>query len=158
MIWFGDRAGIFGPWHLPFFLESSGHRHLHACLLFVIYGPESKSFRQREFLAIHFKIENLSLYCSVCSVVQHVWLFATPWTVAHQAPLSKGFSRHEYWSGLPFPTPWSSKPGIEPMSPVSPALAGGFCTAEPPGKPLLLLHNRCTISIPFLPFSRHPRL
>ena len=39
------------------------------------------------------------------------------------------------------------------MSPVSPALAGGFCTAEPPGKPLLLLHNRCTVSIPFLPFS-----
>ena len=41
-----------------------------------------------------------------------VWLFATLWTVAHQAPLSMGFSRQEYWSGLPFPSP-----GIEPRSP-----------------------------------------
>ena len=42
---------------------------------------------------------------------------ATPWTVAHQAPLYMGFSRHEYWSGLPFPSPEDlSDPGIEPMS------------------------------------------
>ena len=37
--------------------------------------------------------------------LSHVWLFATPWTVAHQPPLSMGFSRQEYWSGLPFPSP-----------------------------------------------------
>ena len=37
-------------------------------------------------------------------VVSHAWLFAIPWTVAHQAPLSMGFSRQEYWSGLPFPS------------------------------------------------------
>ena len=37
--------------------------------------------------------------------LSRVWLFATPWTVAHQAPLSKGFSSQEYWSGLPFPSP-----------------------------------------------------
>ena len=43
---------------------------------------------------------------------------ATPWTVAHQAPLSLGFSRQEYWSGLPFPSPWDlPDPGIEPRSP-----------------------------------------
>ena len=60
----------------------------------------------------------------------------TPWTVAHQAPLSMGFSREEYWSGLPFPPPGDlPDPGIEPMSPVSPALAGGCFTTEPPGKP-----------------------
>ena len=59
--------------------------------------------------------------------------FETPWTVAHQAPLSMGFPRQEYWRGLPF-----TSPGDLPnprMSPVSPALAGGFFTAEPPGKP-----------------------
>ena len=52
---------------------------------------------------------------------------ATPWTVAHQAPLSLEFSRQEYYSGLPFPSPGDLPyPGIEPMSLVSPALAGGF--------------------------------
>ena len=39
------------------------------------------------------------------SIVSHVRLFATPWTVAHQAPLSMGFPKEEYWIGLPFPTP-----------------------------------------------------
>ena len=56
----------------------------------------------------------------------------TPWTVAHQAPLSVGFSRQEDWSGLPFPPPGDLlDPGIEP---VSPALAGSFFTTELPGK------------------------
>ena len=62
-----------------------------------------------------------------------VLLFATPWTVARQAPLSMGFSRQQYWSGLPFPPPRDlPDPGIKPESP---ALAGGFLTTEPPGKP-----------------------
>ena len=53
--------------------------------------------------------------------------FVTPWTVTHQAPLSKEFSRQEYWSGLLFPTPGNlPNPGIEPTSPVSSALAGRF--------------------------------
>ena len=53
----------------------------------------------------------------------------------HQAPLSMGFPRQEYCSGLPFPTPGHlPDPGIEPESPVSPALAGGFFTAALPGK------------------------
>ena len=52
--------------------------------------------------------------------------FVTPWTVAHQAPLSMGVPRQEYWSGLPFPSSGDLPgPGIEPMSLVSPALAGG---------------------------------
>ena len=59
--------------------------------------------------------------------------FETQWTVTHQAPLSMGFPRQEYWSGLPFPSSGDLPvPGTEPMSP---ALAGGFITAEPPGKP-----------------------
>ena len=65
---------------------------------------------------------------------------ATPWTVARQAPLSMEFSRQEYWSGFPFPSPGDlSTPGIEPGSP---ALAGTFSTAEPPGKP----HDQCTLN------------
>ena len=59
--------------------------------------------------------------------------FASPWTVAHQAPLSLGFPRQEYWSGLSFPSPGDlSDPGTEP---VSPALVGGFLATEPRGKP-----------------------
>ena len=68
-------------------------------------------------------------------VLSCVRLFVTPWTVTRQAPLSMGFSRQEYCSGLPFPTPGDFlEPGIEPMSPASPALAGGFVATEPPGK------------------------
>ena len=71
----------------------------------------------------------------VCSDAQSS-LSATPWTVARQAPLSMGFSQQESWSGLPFPPPGDLPiPGVEPMPPVSPALAGRFFTTEPPGKP-----------------------
>ena len=59
--------------------------------------------------------------------------YLIPWTVACQAPLSVGFPRQEYWSGLPFPSLGDlPDPGIEPTSP---ALAGGFFTTAPPGKP-----------------------
>ena len=69
-------------------------------------------------------------------VHNRVQLFATPWTVALQAPLSMGFSRLESWSGLPFPPPGGlSDPGLEPTSLVSPALAGGFFTTMPHRKP-----------------------
>ena len=56
---------------------------------------------------------------------------ATPWTVAHQAPLSMGFSSQEYWSRLPSPSPGDlPNPGVEPTSLASPALAGGFFTTS----------------------------
>ena len=59
-----------------------------------------------------------------------VQLFATPWTVAYHAPLSMGFSRQEYWSGLPFPSPGDlPNTGIEP---VSPALQTDALPSEPP--------------------------
>ena len=65
----------------------------------------------------------------------HFWYFATPWTLAHEAALSMGFSRQEYWSGLPFPSPGDlPNPGIESMSPVSPALQADSFNAEPSGK------------------------
>ena len=59
--------------------------------------------------------------------------FVTPWTVAHQASLSMGFPRQEFWSGLPFPSP-GDLPDLG-IKPASPALAGGFFTTEPSGKP-----------------------
>ena len=66
--------------------------------------------------------------------LSHVRLFVISWTVAHQAPPSMEFSRHEYWSGLPFPSPGDlPDPGIEPRSPT---LQADALLSEPPGKPL----------------------
>ena len=68
----------------------------------------------------------------IYAVLSHFSL-STPWTVTHQAPLSMEFFRQEYWSGWPFSTPGDlPDPGIQH---ISPALAGGFFTTEPPGKP-----------------------
>ena len=67
----------------------------------------------------------------VLSRFSHVQLLAC------QDPLSMGFSRQEYWSGLSFPSPGDlPDPGIEPASPIAPALADGFFITKPPGKPL----------------------
>ena len=70
----------------------------------------------------------------LCLVVSCVRLLATLWTVDSRA-LSVGFSRQEYWSGLPFPSPRDlPNPGIKPVSPVSPALQADSLPAEPSGK------------------------
>ena len=71
--------------------------------------------------------------CVCVKLLSHVRLFATPWTVAHQAPPSMRFSRQEYWSGLPFPSPGDlPNLGTEPSSP---ALLVDSLPSEPPGKP-----------------------
>ena len=71
------------------------------------------------------QIPCLLYYACVLIRFSHVQLFATPWTVARQAPLYMGFSKQEYWSGLPFPSPVDlPNPGIEPGSPT----AGRFFT------------------------------
>ena len=77
-------------------------------------------------------ILSLIFACVLCAQsLSCVWFFETSWTVAHQAPLSMGFSQQEYWSGLPFPPPGDLlHPGIEPESPVLPALAGRFFTTS----------------------------
>ena len=68
------------------------------------------------------------------NLLSHVQLFATPWTVAHQAYLSMGFPRKEYWSGLPFPSPGDlPELGIELATPASQADSS---LSEPPGKTL----------------------
>ena len=80
-------------------------------------------------------------------------LFVTPRTLAHQAPLSMGFSRQEYWSRLPFSPPGDPpNPGIKLESPASPALADRVLTAEPPGK-LQLLYMESVTSKPIV-YSR----
>ena len=73
-----------------------------------------------------------------CSVMSNS--FTTPWTVAHQVPLSMGFSKQEYWSGLPFPPPGDlPDPGIEPSSLGPPALADRFFTTVPAGKSCMII-------------------
>ena len=76
----------------------------------------------------HIQSSQYHIVC-VCVGVTQSCPTATPWTVAHQAPLSKGFSRQEYWSGLSYPPPEDlPNPGIKLTSPASPALAGEFFT------------------------------
>ena len=92
-------------------------------------------------------VQKFKTRVSVCVLSRSVVrLFAIPWTVAHQAPLSIGFSRQEYWRGLPFPSPGDlPNPGIElrtPESPLSPALAGRVSTSEPPGKNSILQEKK----------------
>ena len=94
-------------------------------------------------------------------LLSRVRLLATPWTAAYQAPPSMGFSRQEYWNGVPLPSPiacwdplsmgfprqeyWSGLPFLSPgdllepgiAPPTSPTLAGRFFTAEPPGQPVI---------------------
>ena len=100
----------------------------------------------------------------VLSCFSRVWLFATPWTVVHQIPLSMEFSRQEYWSGLPFPTPeYIPDSGIQPASLAPPALAGRFFTNSTNlGNPLLcwfitkgcLFSSRAPCSISFVTILR----
>ena len=84
-------------------------------------------FRKKIVSEVHFEVPE----DCCCSVKNHVRFFAMPWTVVSQAPLSMGFPRHEYWSGLPFPSPRNlPNPWIEPTSLESPPLAGEFFTTS----------------------------
>ena len=90
-----------------------------------------------DFLIRHVTIFRGLAFCLGCvCLLCHVWLFATPLTVAQQAPLSMGFPRQEYWSGLLFPIPGDlPHQGMKTTSLASPALEGRFFTTAPPGKP-----------------------
>ena len=99
---------------------------------------ENRSFWIIYEVASSIKVKDSLVYILEVAVqlLSHVRFFATPWTVAHQALLSIGFPKQEYWSGLPFPPPGNPPdPGIKPALPASPVLAGGFLTTEPRGKP-----------------------
>ena len=97
----------------------------------IIFCPFNKHFLEQLFC------------CCCCLVTQSCLTLCDPWAVTHQAPLSIGFFRQEYWSELPFPSPEDlpPDPGIKATSPAS---AGRFFTTEPPGKstaPLVYIFN-----------------
>ena len=95
------------------------------CLIVLLSFYIFQNFLQWNIMKV--KVKSLS----------RVQLFVTPWTVAYQAPLSMGFSRQEYWSVLPFPSPGDlPDPGIKPRFP---ALEADALTSEPPGKPILII-------------------
>ena len=74
-------------------------------------------------------------------LLSHFWLFETPWTKIHQTPMSMEFSKQEYWSGVPFPSPRDlSNLRVKPTSLASSALEGGFFTTVPPEK--LIVSNK----------------
>ena len=91
------------------------------------------------------------IFWSEVKLLSRVQFFATPWTVAHQAPPSMEFSRQEYWSGLPFPSPGDlPNPGIEPSSPT--LWADALLSSQPPGSILSWRNSKngkCGIPVPF---------
>ena len=98
-----------------------------------------------------------SAHISCVKSLSRVRLFATLWTVAPQAPLSMGFSRQEYWSRVPFPSPGHlPNPGVEPRSP---ALQADTLSSEPPGKPAHILpitNPADSFFVPHIPSSPFP--
>ena len=79
--------------------------------------------------------------CAVLSCFSHVWLFVTLWTAPRQASLSMGFSRQDYWSGVPLPSPGDlPDPGIKPPFP---AWQADSLPSEPQGKPSVVINNFC---------------
>ena len=86
-------------------------------------------------------------------MLSHIRLFVTPWTVAHQAPLSMKYSRQEYWSGLPFPSPGDlPNPGIEPGSPT---LRADALLSEPPGNQNLWDTAKAVLGGKFIAIQSH---
>ena len=110
---------------------------------FRVRFPKTLSQREGRFKYI--------FYECVLSLISCVELFVILWTVAQQAPLSMGFSKQEYWSGLPWPPPGDlPDTEIHPASLISPALAGRFFTWRYLGSPYIIIHISRNIS-----FRRH---
>ena len=87
-------------------------------------------------------VEDKYCVCVCAQSLSGVRLFVTPWTIACQAPLSMEFSRQEYWSMLPFPTPGNlPNPRIKPISLASPALAGRLFLTALPRKPNTIYYH-----------------
>ena len=105
--------------HVSFFFSSDAKNILFIAVCTVAFcteGPALESFALDYSLLI-------ILSCAHAPLLSLIQLFVTLWTIAHQTPLSKGFFRQEYWNGLPYPPPGGlPNPGIEAVSPVSPAL------------------------------------
>ena len=118
---------------------------------------------QQNFLSMYY-VPGPESHSCLLNRFSRVRLFATLWTLALQAPLSLGFSRQEYWSGLPCPPPGHlSGPGIKPAPLMSPALVGRFSitsttreTRESPSTCHILFnhHDKCRGVFLLLPFSK----
>ena len=115
------------------------------------HPPTSKSSQSTELSSLSYtaaahwlSLLHLLVYTEVkVKMLSHVQLFVTPWTVAHQAPLSMEFSRQECWSGLSFPSQRGlSNPGMEPGSL---ALQADSLPSEPSGKPILYVNPNLLI-------------
>ena len=123
----------------------------------IIYHKTVKiSQKSLIFKKLAFPILELSILKSPYKVesLNCVRLFETPWTVAYRAPPSMGFSRQDYWSGLPFPSPGDlPNPGIEPGSP---SLQADALPSEPPGNPTL--YPWCHLERPTWPPQIHVHL
>ena len=118
--WWGYQGLGVSPWPLP-----------HSVTWTV--WPEKDLSLWRQHISLLAGLTCILIHAQSLSFVP---LFATPWIVARQAPLSMGFSRQEHWSGLPFHSPGDlPNPGIKPKSSASPALTDRFFTTESPGKP-----------------------
>ena len=115
-------------------------------MYYLVFSPRAALWCAEELVLFEIIIRNVRasyshVVCVCAQLLSGVWLFTTPWTVAHQAPLSMGFPRQEYWSGLPCPPPGNlPNPGIKPTSLVSPILTGGFFASKPPGKSISILY------------------
>jgi len=112
--------------HSKFNSQRKREKHLHLCQYLIFFSnilnPSPWMSPPLNFVA--------SSTC-VLSSFSCIWLFATLWTVAFQAPLSVGFSRQEYWSGLPCPPPGDLPNLVMGRSLMSPALSGEFITTSP---------------------------
>ena len=108
------------------------------------------SHKNVHFFVFFFFYHNIYT-CVKVLALSLVHLFATPWTVAHQAPLCMEFCRQEYWSGLPFPSPgYLPHSGIEPQSP---ALLGNSLLSEPPGNPIYTWYDLISLMLYLRSFS-----
>ena len=112
--------------------------HTHKLIFYVTYFPKyciNSMNMWKSYLCVCGGGVHMHNY--VCIMLSYVWLFAIPWTIACQAPLSVGFSKQEYWSWLSFPTPGNLlNPWVEPTSLALPILAGAFFTTCHLGSPI----------------------
>ena len=133
-----QRENNFFNMHFENWLGSEWQVFCRCIISFTVFLSWLKVYRKLLFhyLSILFRATPLQVsekWKWTDTMLSRVRLFATPWTVAHQAPPPIGFSRQEYWSGLPFPSPGDlPDPGIKPRFP---ALQADALTSEPPGKP-----------------------
>ena len=127
--------GLYSPWNFPGQNTRVGSLSLLQGILPTQgLNPDVPHCRQILYQLSHKgSLKDVERKWKKVKSLSRVWLFATPWTVAHQDAQSMEFSRQEYWSGMPFPSPGDlPNPGIEPWSP---ALQADALLSEPPGKP-----------------------